>query len=380
MNKAEQQLISLLRSGLWDNAPDRELFTETLVDWESIILLADQHTVSGVVFDGVEKLPSEQQPPPALMRKLYQTVVRIEHSHNFLNQRLEEVVSMFYANEVRPVLLKGQGVAQLYPKPERRQCGDIDLYIGEEDYRKACIIMQEASKEKDNGVESQKHCQLMWNGVVVELHRIADDLFWVRSNAAFQRWTKKHLLGDAPQQWTVGNTTILLPPPNFNALYIFNHAYRHFIVGGIGLRQLCDWTLYLHRYNDLIDRRQLLSDLKSFGLYHGWQVFGCIAVNQLGLPESQYPFYTKKYKVAAKKILFEVILPSGNFGFYSPQIKKRPPGYLTGKLHSMFNTQKRLVKLFPYFPKYVAMYLLYFWNRGISNVLKDINPMLKKWS
>ena len=39
---------------------------------------------------------------------------------------------------IQPVLMKGAGLAALYPDPSMRQWGDIDLFVGKEQYHPAC--------------------------------------------------------------------------------------------------------------------------------------------------------------------------------------------------------------------------------------------------
>jgi hypothetical protein len=137
MSRTEQQFFALLRSGLWESPVERSLFSGD-TDWGAIMKIAAMQTVSGIIFDGISNLPEDMQPPAATMRQLYQTVIRIEQSHELLNDRLIRIIALLQAEGIHPILLKGQGVAQNYPNPARRQCGDIDLYIGKKDYKKAC--------------------------------------------------------------------------------------------------------------------------------------------------------------------------------------------------------------------------------------------------
>lgn len=70
---------------------EKKLFTDA-VDWELLLKMASMQTVCGVLYEGIQKLPSELQPPTLLMRKLYQRVIRMEQSHGLLNQGLTEFV------------------------------------------------------------------------------------------------------------------------------------------------------------------------------------------------------------------------------------------------------------------------------------------------
>lgn len=370
MNKTEQQLFALLRSGLWGSPVDADLFSD-IVDWEAMLKMAAMQTVTGIVYDGIDKLPVDKQPPIPLMRKLYQTVMRIEQSHELLNKQLAKIVSKLQMEGINPVLLKGQGVAQNYPNPLRRQCGDIDLYVGKENCEKAVEILlgTGASPENKTKKKSPKHESFYLRGVTIELHFLVEKLHNPFANAEFQRWTQKHLRGNELQTWNLNGVNISLPPVNFNALYIFNHAYHHFIAGGIGLRQLCDWAIYLYIFHGHIDRQELMKDLKALGLLKPWQVFGCIVVEKLGLAKEDFPFYTEKYKGDSQQVLSR-ILQTGNFGYYNTEYGKHPARYLAGKLHSLYIRQKWIGGCLSIFPKESLLFYIYYWGNGISNILK----------
>jgi hypothetical protein len=58
-----------------------------------------------------------------------------------LNNALIAVVQELREYGIDPVLLKGQGIAKYYPVPELRQCGDIDIYVGENHFAKTCEVI-----------------------------------------------------------------------------------------------------------------------------------------------------------------------------------------------------------------------------------------------
>lgn len=371
MNDTKQQFFALLRSGLWGTEIEPLLFAGA-VDWSGIFSMAQKQTVTGLLFDGVSKLPVEVQPSAEMMRRMFQMVVRIERSHQLLNKKLSEIVPAMRAESICPILLKGQGVAQNYLNPLRRQCGDIDLYVGKENCDKAMKVLLDLGADAQNKTKrkSPKHENFDYDGVSVELHFLVEKLYYPKYNKRFQMWTKQQLCADKLRVRDIGGETeVLLPPVDFDALFVFNHAYRHFLSGGIGLRQLCDWAMHLHVFAGQINKEELLDGLKSFGIFKAWQVFGCIAVDYLGLPKDEFPFYTAKYAKHSDKLLREILF-SGNFGQYNPELKKRPKGYLRGKLHSLFIRNKRLSDMLTVFPKDVLVYYIYSWCDGINSIRK----------
>lgn len=370
MKHCEQQFFALMRSGLWGKPINGDLFSE-VVDWDSILKMASMQTVIGVLFDGISVMPQELQAPSAVMRKLYQSVLRIEQSHELMSRTLAKIVPPLQEEGISPILLKGQGVAQNYANPLRRQCGDIDLYVGKNDCGKAKGILLGIGAESETIVKSEKHENLCLFGVAIELHLLADKLRNIFVDAKFQRWTQKHFMGERLRTMQIATVDVKLPPVNFDALYIFIHFYQHFLLGGVGLRQLCDWAIYLHVFCKQIDREELLKDLKSFKMLRTWQIFGYIAVNYLGLEQDEFPFYSDAYKSVAKEIISEHILQTGNFGHYDQSRTTRPPGYFSGKLHHLKCYSKRAVRLFRLVPKDVFVCYLVSVINGAKQVIKD---------
>lgn len=369
MNPVHQQFLALLRGGLWGNPVDPALFSG-VTDWNGILTLAMQQTVPLILTDPINRLPKNLHPPVLIMRHLHNLAVRNIRRHAQMNHTLVEAVTLFRRHGMQPILLKGQGVASNYPDPTQRWCGDIDLYMGGY-YMKACALADQWGECDRQASESRKHYHFRHDGVVVELHRIAEQLPAVWHNIRFQRWTKAHLQGDGLRETELGGAMISLPPVNFDALYIFNHLWHHFSSGdGVGFRQLCDWVRYLHTFHLEIDCSRLKRDLRAFGLWHPWRIFGYIAVDVLGLPACEFPFYSECC-VKQGEVILQMVLTGGNFGFFGSSNIARPEGYLRGKLHSLFKKHKRIAVLFPLFPKQMAGVWLCFLYYGVKQVLVD---------
>lgn len=344
MKREELSFFALLRAGLWNRPVDAALFSDT-TDWDTIFKDARRQTVLGLVGEGMTTLPAALQPPASLLNKIHGRLTSSIRMHALLNRALVDVVALFVHNHIRPVLLKGQGVALNYVEPTRRQCGDIDLYIGTKDYDRACELVRQHYGVDEHGIESEKHYHFKHQGVILELHRIAERLPLSWQNSRFQRWTVEHLHGNHLRAVDFEGTTVYLPPVDFDALYIFNHAWHHFMAGGgIGLRQLCDWARFLHTFHGQIDHRALRQNLQAFGLWRAWRMFGCVVVGTLGLPKEEFPFYTDAYARQAERIL-DIIGREGNFGFFDSTHTERPEGYVAGKLHSFIRMHRRFGRL-----------------------------------
>lgn len=360
MTLQQQQFLELLRSGLWGTPADTNLFNGN-VDWKTILRIAMEQTVQVIVADGIETLPKELWPPKEAMLKLMMVRVKTNQMHQLLNSTLNQIVNALNAEGISSVLLKGQGVAQNYRNPESRMCGDIDLYVGEKNYERACEIIDGLGKGEMEGIESEHHMHLKVNGVEVEVHRKVAQLLNKCQDKDFQRLATDSIDSnfDTPLLGTWGNadTDIRLAPVTFDAFFILHHAVRHMTREGIGFRHICDWTMYLHKHHQDIEAEELSRILKEFNMETVWKEFGLMAINHLKLPSEEFPSSPATPHSRKTDSLIRHIFISGNFGRFDANGRDySKTSYLKRKWRSFRFQSMRLCKLFVLFPSYIISY------------------------
>lgn len=368
MQDSRNTLLALVRSALWgipaEALPDH-------IDWSKVCLLAKQQTLLGLLADAVQMLPEEKRPDVRVMSQLRAYVMKNIHAHMLITNRLAQTTGLLRAEGIEPVLFKGHGLAMNYPDPMSRQCGDIDLYVGKSSYQKAVEVCVKHFGEGEHDSESLKHYHFDNQGVSVELHRIAENIPGIAANRRYQAWTIENLERSDLRHVDIEGVSVNLPPYGFDAIYVMNHAWHHFVTGGIGLRQICDWAMFIHRFHDRLDPARIESDLRSFGLLKVWHMFAWIAVNRLGLPAEECPLYEGKYAGDSEKVL-DFIWIGGNFGRYDESKGVRPDGYSSGKLHSMIVQTKRYFKIIPFYPSHILKSWILYFASGIYHYFKGL--------
>ena len=373
MNRAQTQFLELLRAGLWGVAADPENFKPDSVDWKAVLRVAKEQTMMAVVADGIETLPKELWPPKEVMMKLAMMRLKIEQTHVLLNSTIAQIVRALDAQGVPSVLLKGQGIAQNYLRPESRTCGDIDLYTGHGGYQKAFEIIESLHEGRAHkeAAECEHHLHTSLNGVEVEIHRLASFLHGKRMNANFQKWTQESmdaLFGtDRLAVWDNGGTPVALAPATYNAFFILHHAVRHMTTEGVGFRQICDWTMLLHKCHAQVDVELLGRKLKELHMERIWQEFGRLAVGFLGLPASELPLAPADLTPGRKtNELLQHIFISGNFGRFDANGRDHSEvPYLVRKWRSFTFQSRRLMKLFGLFPGYSLAYMWHWFTGAV---------------
>jgi hypothetical protein len=371
MNEKSQILFrALLKNALWET-PLNYTFEPTTEQWNQIMAFARKQTVTALIAESILRHEQMWHLEDTLKKKLQMTVIRNVQDHERLNRVLAEVVDLLSKHNIRAVLLKGQGVAQNYLKPNLRCCGDIDLYIGAENYEKACNIVADIVDNLDDALESHKHLHLEYKGVTVELHLIAERLDGKKRNDYLHALTIDTLEKGPLPFYCFNGVNVYVPADAYNAFYIFEHLWHHFLTSGIGLRQICDWTRFLHVHKDTIDRTRLERDLKHLGLWYPWLIFASIAVEQIGLPAEECPFYNVLYSGEALRIM-RMITREGNFGKYSPErLNKEPKSYISRKFSSFQQQTRRYILLSRIFPREILIRYGYFLSNSLRRVLEE---------
>ncbi|MBO7418282.1 MAG: nucleotidyltransferase family protein [Bacteroidaceae bacterium] len=361
-NVVEQAFWELLKAGLWERQPmmEAKLSEE---QWAEVIKHAKQQTLIGVLFDGMLKLPFELHPNEETRMKWFWIVNKIERANRLQNHVLVEFVMKLREKDVRALLLKGQSYAALYPNPLHRQCGDIDLYIGQKNYPKVCEWVKKCGMIGSKNVKNFHHQEIKWQGVNMDLHRVTIAFSTPSGYKRLIRWSEQ-MLANSQSFFTPSTEKEEIPIPevSFNVFFVFIHLLKHFLYEGVGLRQLCDWARMLHVYHDKIDQEELKLNLKHYGLTHAWQVFGFLLVQQIGLPQNEFPFYKNTQKKSAK--ILRVILQRGNFGHYAENQVSNNSNYLVRKTSNFFFHINCYLKGFCFFPSLAwEAFMFYLYQR-----------------
>ena len=324
MTRPQQQFLELLRSGLWGKPADASI-VQGEIDWQSIVRIAKEQTVQVLVANGIETLPKELWPPKAAIFKLMEYKSTTVKMHHLLNSVLAKITTALNAEGIPSVLLKGQGLAQNYLIPESRICGDIDLYVGEENIDRACEVIAGLTDEPQEPEEEltgeEKHRHVKVDGVVVEVHRKSVSTYNPNQERLFKTWTKEHLDshfydGTLPVI-SFNQVPVNTPSTAFDIIFILYHATYHMLLGGIGLRQLCDWVTYLSKHHSDINPKKLKATLQRFNLIPVWNEFGRFAVNILGLDREYLPLAPCNYSSSnGTEFILKDIFANGNFGHY----------------------------------------------------------------
>lgn len=130
--------FALLRAGLWGKDVILSPYGE--IDFEEVCLLAEEQAVDGLVAAGLEHV-IDVRIPQNIALTYAGRALQLERRNLAMNRYIETLIGDLREDGVYALLVKGQGIAQCYEKPLWRSCGDIDLFLSNEHYENAKIIL-----------------------------------------------------------------------------------------------------------------------------------------------------------------------------------------------------------------------------------------------
>ena len=305
-------LLELIRGGLWGT--EVSLSNCEDIDYSSVMQLAEEQSVLGLVTAGLERGEDVKIPQQWSLQFIGSTL-QLEQRNKSMNAFVALLISKMRAAGIYTLLVKGQVIAQCYEKPLWRACGDVDLFLSEDNYAKAKEILVPLATSVEKEYEREKHLGMSIDGWVVELHgrlycglssrieRELDDIYVDTFN------------GGNVRSWNNNGVQVFQLGIENDVFYVFTHILQHFYKEGVGLRQICDCCRLMWTYRDKMDVQKLKSRLKRAGIMSEWKAFYALASKYLGMPDldSCLMAHDSRFDKKADRIM-EFLLKSGNMG------------------------------------------------------------------
>lgn len=246
-------LFQLLRAALH---PERreEIAWREMPEWAAIYRQATTQGVVAIAWDGLQRLKGEGQIesqydlPRALKLQWAMQVEKIERRYERQLVSATKLTDYFAQNGVRTVVLKGFAISALYPKPNHRECGDLDCFLCG-DYERGNQLAEALRAKVERGF--YKHSHIEYCQLLVENHQFCTAIRGGRERKEFEKQLQQLLR--KPSMHKVVGSAMEIPSVDFNALFLTAHGMSHFINEGLKLRHLCDWALLLQHGADVID-------------------------------------------------------------------------------------------------------------------------------
>ena len=225
------------------------LYTEE--QWNEALVMAQEQSVEGVLLSAIERLKANEnlnvndnrnhngsfEIPKMVLLQWIGSVQILEANSKKIAEASETVIKYFRENGYACNILKGSAVARYYPQPERRQSGDVDVWV---DGGRKKIYDFARKFDKDGKLYGVNYHHIHFHlieDVHIEVHVWPSYLSSPLRNYRLHKFCNLH----RPSMETDK------PSLAFDRVFILLHAYQHFCGHGIGLRQIMDYYYVLKR-------------------------------------------------------------------------------------------------------------------------------------
>jgi hypothetical protein len=319
-NKLINTLISLLYSVLKVDEHTTNSYNLTSAEWDSLYKLATTQGILAIVYDAVSQLPKEQQPPRHLKLQWALCSENIENRYRKQEKLIAKLAKFYGEHGIKIMLLKGYGLSSYYPKPEHRECGDIDIWLyGEQ--KKADKLLHEIKGVKIDEDEHH-HTTFVIDGIMVENHYDFLNIHAHPSNREIETELKRLSREDKSIEMQIDDQTIYLPSANLNALFNLRHAASHFAAAEINIRHLLDWSLLIQNNSKSIDWQWLYKIAREQNMEKFLNSLNAISIEYFGLEKEALPEFERNRELE-QRVLNDIISPEFSEGMPTTGFVKR---------------------------------------------------------
>lgn len=137
-------------------------------DFSALQNIANMQTVNGLVYSSLinnnVKLPQQE----ALIA--FGSLENTKKANLLLNKNLIFLTELLEKHNIKFFVVKGQTIANSYPRPLHRVGGDIDFYCFAEDLERLLGILHKELNVEPKRDESEQHYTFLFNKTLFELH------------------------------------------------------------------------------------------------------------------------------------------------------------------------------------------------------------------
>lgn len=378
MNKIHKDFLQLLKSSI----QNQKLPTQISPNWQETLKLASIHKVIPLIYESSYKTESFKKTEQNFQKYFKTTSMQIIYSQIQRSDRFLQLYKEFNKAGLKILVFKGIILRELYPIPDERISGDEDLLIKKTDLKKAEEILQGNGLERVLSQEEDEdvyHYFCHKTGLHLELHTT---LFGDNSEIYKKMDGIFSTVFDDSDTVTINNVEINTFSLDKHLLYVICHAMKHFVSCGTGIRQVCDITMYINKYDNQINWDYIWKEITSLGYDTLFMNFLQIGIDYLGLEESKIMYNQNKDKYYINtENLIQDIMDGGVYGASTQSrlnaanmsldaINKESKSKIKSNLAAIFPKSDNLKGRYKYLEKYPIL-LPVAWGSRIFTYTKE---------
>lgn len=244
------------------------------VDWSYLVQLAKEHNLLALFVEGASKhysFISRPEYEKEMNESIAIVSAQVRRTSAFL-----KLYEAFVEADLHPIVMKGLICRELYGTlGDHRPSGDEDILIRPSEYEQAKSILiangyiSEIEKESESQVDRLQEVSFIHpkERLHIELHlnamgRETEDR--ARMSDYFVNVFENYIEVD------IQGVPVRTMKHQDHLTFLILHAFKHFTLGGFGIRQMLDILLYQKQFGEEIDFKQLDKTLCKFKASAFW--------------------------------------------------------------------------------------------------------------
>lgn len=305
MLKTQGILLQILSDIIWRKT-SKYKYTES--EWEEILTLAETHGVLSLVLQGCTSI-GEQMSAENWQKWFYKQLGAMLKNRSLMKLQ-SKLVGLMADSGIPCAILKGTSLSADYYDAFARTLGDIDLLVAPQFTRQATdILVAKGFVAPKESYAHPYHIDFYLDKTVVELHFAVST--FPDSAAGMEAKRIMESCWDTIQQKHIEQHVFPCLSNLHQALSLMLHMERHMTSSCIGLRQLCDWTVFVKNVSPVYFSEKILPMLERCGLGEFARVLTKTSLRYLGLDPAHVSWCASVKNSSAEDMISE-ILRTGN--------------------------------------------------------------------
>lgn len=340
---------------------NKELFKKDIklntnnIDEKLLFKVIKSHHLETITYNSLKKYNL------SINDELYNLYNRSLYRNLMQNHYFDIIKDEFNKENIKFIPLKGFIIKNIYPKEYFRTMSDIDILVKEKDTKKIKSIMEKLNFDVKNYNRAHHDSYLNNENVLIEIHRT----LLTTDNKYMKYFKNKNYFKDSMNKEEF-------------YIYMIIHMTKHFINGGLGIRNFIDIKIYLDKYKNKLDFNYInkcFEDLKLTKFHN----------EMINIKDLWFEDYKRDEKIER---IEEYILRSGTYGLIKNRaaikiIKNKNKRYYFRRIFPSLNEMKGIYHklnkypfLLPYY--WVVRIFRAIFKSDIKEEVTEINKITDK--
>lgn len=329
-------------------------------EWQMLLDLARSQNMVSLVYDALAQTAiweSEDKNPvcASFHREAQLLMIRQVRS----GVEFEKDYRSFRELGVEPIVVKGIICRNTYPNPDLRPSADEDFLVKPDEFMKLDSFLMQKGFIRDKEMPEGEILDEMGyidpaRNLYYEIHTL---LF--KESKAFGDYNKVFEDADAHSVYvTADGVKFRTLDYTEHLFFLLTHLLKHFIHGGVGVRQACDLFTFSGKWSEQIDWEKMRAWIVRYGLETFWMNLLELGQRVLGFSPAEYGMCSfKGIRTDSKDMLFDM-LDAGVFGKsteerqHSANMTERAAegagGLVSGVFRSLFPQREYMEGVYPF--------------------------------